>query len=265
MTRQAASNTNANHDPQLADLLGRVADGSLAVGEALAMLGRLPFEDLDWAKIDHHRALRTGSAEVIFCQGKTPRQVAELLARLSNVNQQVLGTRATREQYEAACELTADLRYHEVARCIYLDREPDRTKLDGIVVVCAGTSDLPVAEEAALTLDILGHRAARINDVGVAGVHRLLAHLELLQQANVIIAIAGMEGAMPSVIAGLVSSPVIAVPTSVGYGTGFGGIAALLGMLNSCAVGVGVVNIDNGFGAAQLAAAINRRINRAHG
>ncbi len=265
MTRQAASNTNTNHDQQLAELLGRVADGSLAVGDAMAMLGRLPFEDLDWAKIDHHRALRTGSAEVIFCQGKTASQVAELMARLSNANQQVLGTRATREQYEAARALTADLRYHEAARCIYLDRDPERKKLDGIVVVCAGTSDLPVAEEASLTLDILGHRAARINDVGVAGVHRLLAHLELLQQANVIIAIAGMEGAMPSVIAGLVSSPVIAVPTSVGYGTGFGGIAALLGMLNSCAVGVGVVNIDNGFGAAQLAAAINRRIHHAHG
>lgn len=250
----------ASGDASLTRLLERVADGTLPIDGALAALRTLPFEDLDWAKLDHHRALRTGGAEVIFCEGKTPEQVATIVARLAEKGGPVLGTRATRGQFDAAASVTTDLCYHETARCVVLDREPDRPRLDGVLVVCAGTSDLPVAEEAAVTLDVLGHRATRITDVGVAGLHRLLAHLDELQSANVIIAIAGMEGAMPSVIGGLVSAPVIAVPTSVGYGASFGGISALLGMLNSCAAGVAVVNIDNGYGAAHLAASINRRI-----
>lgn len=245
-------------DASLTRMLQRVADGTLPIDDALAALRTLPFEDLDWAKLDHHRALRTGGAEVIYCEGKTPAQVATIVARLAERGGPVLGTRATREQYDAAVAETPGLVFHEAARCIVLNQRNEQELRDGIVVVCAGTSDLPVAEEAAVTLNVLGHRAARITDVGVAGMHRLLAHLDVLQNANVIIAIAGMEGAMPSVIGGLVSAPVIAVPTSVGYGASFGGISALLGMLNSCASGVAVVNIDNGYGAAHLAASINR-------
>lgn len=245
-------------DARIEHLLQRVASGEVPVVEALTALRSLPFEDLDWAKLDHHRALRTGGAEVIYCEGKTPAQVATIFSRLAARGGPVLGTRATREQFEAALEQTPDLQYNATARCLVLDREPNRARKDGIVIVCAGTSDLPVAEEAAVTLDVLGHRATRITDVGVAGLHRLLAHLDDLQNAGVIIAIAGMEGAMPSVIGGLVACPVIAVPTSVGYGASFGGISALLGMLNSCAAGVAVVNIDNGYGAAHLAASINR-------
>jgi NCAIR mutase (PurE)-related protein len=238
-------------------LLERVAAGSCSPADAAERLRRLPFEDLGFAKLDHHRSLRTGCPEVVYCAGKTPAQVAAIVANLAAHGERVLGTRATPQQHAAAAEQTPGLGYHEAARAIWLDRTPDAPRREGVTVVAAGTSDLPVAEEAVLTLELMGHRAARLFDVGVAGLHRLLPHVGSLQQANVIIAVAGMEGALPSVLGGLVSAPVIAVPTSVGYGASFGGLAALLAMLNSCAPGVSVVNIDNGFGAALIAAKIN--------
>lgn len=238
-------------------LLRQVADGRVTIDAALDDLRALPFEDLGFATLDHHRGLRWGFPEVVFSQGKTPEQVATICARLAERSAQVLATRATRAQYDAAVALTPDLRYHEMARAIWLDRDPQRTRKRGIVLCAAGTSDLPVAEEAALTADLMGHAVTRIYDVGVAGLHRLTPHVATLQGANVVIAVAGMEGALASVVGGLVRCPVIAVPTSVGYGASFGGLAALLAMLNSCATGVAVVNIDNGFGAGHLAAIIN--------
>ena len=248
-------------DPQtIRTLLERVASGECSPAEAMAALRALPFEDLGFAKVDHHRSLRKGFAEVVYCEGKTPQQVADIIAALADHSPQVLGTRARREQYDAARASVPELQYDESARAIWLDREPDRARRDGVVIVVAGTSDLPVACEAAITLDLMGHAAPLISDVGVAGVHRMLHHLPVLQQANVIIAVAGMEGALPSVVAGVVSAPVIAVPTSVGYGASFKGITALLAMLNSCAPGVSVVNIDNGYGAAHLAAIMNDRM-----
>ena len=197
------------------------------------------------------------SPEVVYCPGKTSEQVAQIMARLAAHSSQVLGTRASMEQFEAARALVPDLRYDAVARGIWLDRQPDRARKEGVVIAAAGTSDLPVAEEAALTLDLMGHAPQRIYDVGVSGLHRLLPHLSAFQKAKVVVVVAGMEGALASVVGGLVAAPVIAVPTSVGYGASFGGLAALLAMLNSCAAGVAVVNIDNGFGAGFLAARIN--------
>ena len=227
----------------------------------MAALRALPFEDLGFAKVDHHRGLRKGFAEVVYCEGKTPKQVADIIDALAQHHPQVLGTRARADQFEAACARVPDLRFDEPARTIWLDREPDRPRRDGVIIVVAGTSDLPVAREAVITLELMGHAAPLISDVGVAGVHRLLPHLPALQQANVIIVVAGMEGALPSVVAGAVAAAVIAVPTSVGYGASFKGVTALLAMLNSCAPGVSVVNIDNGYGAAHLAAIINAQSN----
>lgn len=244
----------------LRTLLTQVAAGSTTVDDAVSALRTLPFEELDFATLDHHRSLRWGFPEVIFCQGKTPEQVAEIAARLAERGPRLLATRATPVQYEAAHARVPDLHYHAAARCIWLDRAPQRTRQPGVVVVAAGTSDLPVLEEAALTLDLMDHAAHRICDVGVAGLHRLLPHLPTLQAANVIVVVAGMEGALASVIGGLTDAPVIAVPTSVGYGASFGGVAALLAMLNSCATGVAVMNIDNGYGAGHMAALINSRI-----
>jgi NCAIR mutase (PurE)-related protein len=241
-------------------LLARVAQGEESIDGALAALRSLPFEDLGFATLDHHRGVRWGFPEVIFCAGKTPEQVAAIAARLAARNLRVLGTRASREQFETARVQTPDLQYHELARCIWLDRAPDTPRHAGVVVAAAGTSDLPVVEEACLTLELMGHRPHRITDVGVAGLHRLLPHIPTLQAANVVVVAAGMEGALASVVGGLTDAPVIAVPTSVGYGASFGGLAALLAMLNSCASGVSVVNIDNGFGAGHLAALINLRI-----
>ncbi len=246
------------------DLLTRVADGRTSVEAASRALRGMPVEELGFASLDHHRALRKGFPEVVFCQGKTPAQVAEIVARLADRSPVVLGTRASADHFKAARRKAKDLQYDEIGRTIWIDRDPNRPRLPGIVLVAAGTSDLPVAEEAARTLDLLGHRPERIYDVGVAGLHRLIRHTRTLQDADVVIVVAGMEGALPSVVGGLVSAPVIAVPTSVGYGASFGGLTALLAMLNSCASGVSVVNIDNGFGAAYQAAAINRRI-RVHG
>jgi len=217
---------------------------------------------MDFATLDHHRLHRKGFSEVVFCQCKTAEQVASIIYSLSLHSPSVLGTRASAEQYEAAKRRVPDLQYHPLARVIWLDRQPGK-KADGVAVVAAGTGDLSVAEEAALTLEVMGHRPQRIWDVGVAGLHRLLDKLPELRQARVIVAVAGMEGALPSVVAGLVAAPVIAVPTSVGYGASFGGVAALLAMLNSCAPGISVVNIDNGFGAGYMAAAINAQIQAA--
>lgn len=237
-------------------LLFAVERGTCSAEEAVTRLRRLPIEDLGFARLDHHRSLRQGFTEVVYCAGKTPAQSAQIIERLVGQHPRVLGTRATREHFDAAQALVPDLQFHELARAIWLDREP-REGLPGIAIVAAGTADLPVAEEAALTAELMGHAPVRIYDVGVAGLHRLLAELPAIQSARVIVAVAGMEGALPTVIGGLVSAPVIAVPTSVGYGTGLGGFAALLGMLNSCAPGLAVVNIDNGFGAGSLAARIN--------
>lgn len=249
------------NEQSLRTLLTRVAQREQGVEEALAALRILPFEEIsEFAKIDHHRALRRGFPEVIYCAGKTPEQTARIVECLAARAPRVLGTRATREHFEASLARVADLKYDQTARAIYLDREPDAPRKRGIVLAAAGTSDLPVAEEAARTLDLMGHAVQRIYDIGVAGLQRMLHHLPILRKANVVIVVAGMEGALPGVVAGLIEPPVIAVPTSVGYGASFNGLAALLGMLNSCSPGVGVVNIDNGYGAAHLAAAINSRL-----
>ncbi len=253
------NNDNRLDSQAIRALLMRVARGEQGVEEAVAALRVLPFEDLSFAKVDHHRALRRGCPEVIYCAGKTPAQVAQIAECLAARHPRVLGTRATQEHFEAARQRVHGLKYDSTARAIWLDTEPDRARKDGVVLLAAGTSDLPVAEEAALTLDLMGHAIIKVYDVGVAGLQRLLHHLPLLRGANVVIVVAGMDGALPSVVGGLVSAPVIAVPTSVGYGASFGGLAALLGMLNSCAPGVAVVNIDNGYGAGHLAAAINER------
>ncbi|MCL2641182.1 MAG: nickel pincer cofactor biosynthesis protein LarB [Phycisphaerales bacterium] len=256
------SESNLHH------LLTSVATGETSINAALEKLKSLPFEQTASATLDHHRELRTGFPEVIFCSGKTTAQVAEIAERLAAKSDRLLGTRATPEQFEAAKQKVPDIQYHVSARAFW--RSPPVTLSpchpvtpsplrEGIVVVAAGTSDLPVADEAAVTLEVMGHRPHRITDVGVAGLHRILARVDELRKANVIIAVAGMEGALASVVAGLVATPVVAVPTSIGYGTQFGGVAALLAMLNSCASGLSVVNIDNGFGAACMAAAINNK------
>jgi NCAIR mutase (PurE)-related protein len=237
-------------------LLAQIQAGTVTPEEGAARLSDLPYEDLGFAKLDHHRPLRTGMPEVIYAAGKTDAQVVEIFDRMARQGGNVLATRVAESAARAVLARQPAAVHHAVARTVSL-RQQDQPALPGtIAVLCAGTSDLPVAEEAAVTAELLGHHVARIHDVGVAGLHRLLAHRQALAEARVIIACAGMEGALPSVVAGLVSAPVIAVPTSVGYGAAFGGIAALLGMLNSCSPNIGVVNIDNGFGAACLAHAI---------
>ena len=243
----------------LYDILNKVKCGELSVDEAAASLRNTPYEDLGFAKLDHHRKIRTGFPEVVFCQGKTCYQVAEIVRKLADQNNIVLATRATREQYDAALELTPDAVYHEAARMIVVgSQEPIAGKGGGILIISAGTADIPVAEEAAITAESMGSCVKRLYDVGVAGIHRLLDNKELLDSANVIIVVAGMEGALTSVVGGLVDKPVVAVPTSIGYGASFQGLAALLSMLNTCAEGVAVVNIDNGFGAGYFAHIINR-------
>jgi len=239
-------------------ILESFRDGSITQQEALEKLRILPYEDLQFAKIDHHRMLRQGFPEVVFCQGKTIEQVAEIMKCLIKHNTNILATRANKQMFEAVQAVIPDAEYHELAKLIIVKRE--EVKVDEkrfILVMTAGTSDIPVAEEAALTAEIMGNNVKRVYDVGVAGIHRLLAQQQLIQEANVLIVAAGMEGALASVVGGMVAKPVIAVPTSVGYGANFGGLAALLSMLNSCAAGVAVVNIDNGFGAGRLASIIN--------
>jgi hypothetical protein len=242
----------------LRTLLEDVKDGKLNPDEAVARLRHMPFEDLGFARIDHHRRLRAGMPEVIFSQGKSPQQVAKIFAKLAAQGGNVLATRAGKEHFRAVKKVCRKAEYREMARTVVLQQDPARYGKGTIAVVSAGTSDIPVAEEALVTAEIMGNEVAHLYDVGVAGIHRLLANKNVLDQARVIIVCAGMEGALPSVVGGLVRVPVIAVPTSVGYGAAFEGMAALLGMLNSCASNVSVVNIDNGFGAGYVASMINR-------
>ena len=244
-------------------LLEKVQAGETTPSAALHELARLPYEDAGFARIDHHRALRLGLPEVIYSSGKTPAQVAEIFERMAAAGGSVLATRADAEAYAAVKLRVPAAVYHEQARIIGLKRSEGTEKSGPVAVVCAGTSDLSVAEEAAITAEYLGLDVARIWDVGVAGLHRVLAAREGLTAARAVIVCAGMEGALPSVVGGLVAAPVIAVPTSVGYGAAFGGVAALLGMLNSCSPNVCVVNIDNGFGAAYVAAMMVRSQDRA--
>jgi len=244
----------------ISTLLQRVADGDRTVSEALADLRDLPFEDIGSAKIDHHRELRTGQAEAVYAPGKSPREVRDAAVALARrAAGAVFVTRATIEQSVAIAEAIPDARYDDRSRLVVVKRAaPNGNVLGTVAVVSAGTADLPVAQEAALTLGALGVEVDRIADVGVAGVHRLLDHRNRIESADCLIVVAGMEGALPSVVAGLTSRPVIAVPTSVGYGASFEGLAALLTMLASCAPGISVVNIDNGFGAGLVAHRILR-------
>ena len=246
-------------DPRsLKELLDAVKSGAVSPEEAASRLATLPYEDLGFAKVDHHRALRRGFPETVFGGGKTPEQIVAIVERIAARGQRVLVTRTTAEVHRQVAAVRPEARFHEAARCLTVETTPV-SPLPGRIAVCAaGTSDMPVAEEAAVTAEFHGATVERIYDVGVAGLHRLLDRAEAIRQASVVIVVAGMEGALPSVVAGLVDAPVVAVPTSVGYGASFGGLAALLAMLNSCASGVGVVNIDNGFGAAHLACLILR-------
>ncbi len=245
---------------KLRALLEQVKGGEVAVDDALQSLRTLPFEDLGFSKIDHHRQLRTGFPEVIFCQGKTIEHVKQISERILAAGHPLLATRATPDMYEAVKAIQPAARYNALGRTITVVQSEvsEAEGTPGILIVSAGTSDLPVAEEAVETALMMGNQPERLYDVGVAGLHRLISNHEKLLTARVIIVIAGMEGALPSVVGGLVDCPVIAVPTSIGYGASFGGLAALLGMLNSCASGVTVVNIDNGFGAGYSASLINR-------
>ena len=245
-------------ETRLRRLLDEIQQGAVSVDDGLAQLRDLPYEAMGFAEVDQHRALRTGFPEVILGQGKTPEQTASIAERLAARNDRLLVTRADLDSYLAVKEKVPEALYHPQARAITLDRARE-AKLPGVAVCCAGTADLSVAEEAAVTAELAGSAAERMYDVGVAGLHRLLDKLPALRAANVLVVVAGMEGALPSVVGGLISAPVIAVPTSVGYGASFQGLAPLLAMLNSCAPGVAVVNIDNGFGAGYLAAVINRQ------
>jgi pyridinium-3,5-biscarboxylic acid mononucleotide synthase len=248
-------------ETEIRALLQAVRGGKLDVNEATAKLKHLPFEDIDFAKVDHHRALRQGYAEVVFGKGKTPTQVAEIvraMVRHKDSRQNILVTRADSKKYAAVKRVSGSAKFYVDSGVITIERSKEITGKGTILIVSAGTSDIPVAEEGLLTARMMGNRVEHLYDVGVAGIHRLLEHRGMLTEARVIICIAGMEGALPSVVGGLVGVPVIAVPTSTGYGASFGGVAALLGMLNSCASNVTVVNIDNGFGAACVASCINR-------
>lgn len=242
----------------LRKLFEQLRRGKLTPDAAVERLRHLPFEDVGFAKVDHHRALRVGMPEVILGQGKTPAQVGEIFARLARHSKNVLATRASEEQFAAAKKKVRGTEYRALARAITLRRDRKIYGKGTIAVVSAGTSDVPVAEEAVVTAELMGNNVEHFYDVGVAGIHRLLAHREALTKARVVIVCAGMEGALPSVVGGLIGVPVIAVPTSIGYGASFNGLAALLGMMNSCASNVSVVNIDNGFGAAYVASLINR-------
>jgi hypothetical protein len=244
---------------QLERLLAEVAAGALDPALALARLRHFPTEQLEFAQLDHHRTLRQGHPEVVFCAGKTTAQVVAICERLAETGGGFLGTRASAEQAQALAARFDRLEWNALGRTVVLsagDDAPLDSRAGTVLVICAGTSDLPVAEEAAVTARVMGCRVERLTDVGVAGLHRLLSAGDALRAADVLIVVAGMEGALPSVVGGLVRAPVVAVPTSVGYGASFGGIAALLAMLNSCAAGISVVNIDNGFGAAMAAARI---------
>lgn len=248
---------------ELRQLLEEVKNNKVDVGDALNKLKNLPYEDLGFAVVDHHRALRKGFPEVIFCQGKTVDQIAQIFKKLCCGQRSILGTRAVPEAYEAVKEIYPDAEYNQLARTIVVRWGEEPPRKGNVLVMCAGTADLPVAEEAAITAEIMGNNVQKSYDVGVAGIHRLLDKLELIRWAHVIIVVAGMEGALASVVGGLADQPIIAVPTSVGYGASFNGLSPLLCMLNSCASGLSVVNIDNGFGAGAMANAITLMIERA--
>jgi NCAIR mutase (PurE)-related protein len=239
-------------------LFEQVRAGKLAPDEAVERLRHLPFEDLGFAKVDHHRTLRAGMPEVIFGEGKTPAQVASIFKRLAKHGTNVLATRTTQEQFRAVKKQVREAKFEKAARATVLRRDHRQHGKGLITVISAGTSDIPVAEEAVITAELMGNQVERLYDVGVAGIHRLLAHRAAISRSRVVVVCAGMEGALPSVVGGLVGVPVIAVPTSIGYGAAFQGVAALLGMMNSCASNVTVVNIDNGFGAGNVASLINR-------
>lgn len=241
----------------LKEILEQVQRGRRSVASALKQLKKLPYEDIGFAKIDHHRSLRTGVPEVIYCEGKSVSQIVGIAKRMEKNHVNIMGTRVSLNVFEAVSEQFGDCRYYREARMVVFNPHPVPKK-GKIAVVCAGTSDIPVAEEACVTAETLGNKVFRVFDVGVAGIHRLLDSCDDIFDANVAVVVAGMEGALASVVGGLVSCPVIGVPTSVGYGASFGGIAALLSMLNSCASGVSVVNIDNGFGAGYQANLINK-------
>ncbi|MCR1899386.1 nickel pincer cofactor biosynthesis protein LarB [Irregularibacter muris] len=239
------------------ELLKKVKSGEVDIESAEKQLKKLPYEDLGFAKLDHHRKLRSGFGEVVYCSGKSTEHLIKIFQSFNDKKVDILGTRASKEQFEAVKAIVEEAEYDELSRMIKVVRSKGK-KLGNIAVCTGGTSDIPVAEEAAQTAEFFGSHVTRIYDVGVAGIHRLLSKIEEINEANAIIAVAGMEGALAGVIAGLVDKPVIAVPTSVGYGTNFKGLSALLTMLNSCAEGIAVVNIDNGFGAAYMATQINR-------
>ncbi len=251
-------------ETKLAALLHEVKGGALSVEAAVAKLKHWPAEMLDFARLDHHRTLRTGLPEVVFGENKSAEQIGAILARMLGHSERAMATRVSADKAAVVIRSHPDFVYHPEARILTAGSLADiqQKGAGGIVVLCAGTSDIPVAEEAWVTATYLGNRVEKLHDVGVAGIHRLLSQKALLDAATVLIVVAGMEGALPSVVGGLVDKPIIAVPTSIGYGTGLGGVAALLGMLNSCAPGVSVVNIDNGFGAGCMAAAINRQVCR---
>ena len=247
------------NEEEILDLLWAFKDGSISSEAVVEKIKKVPYEDIGFAKLDHHRTMRQGFPEVVFCQGKTIGQIVEIMQRLAKESQSnILASRATPEMYEAVFCKLPEAEYNELARVIFLKRQQkpiDQTR--SILILTAGTSDIPVAEEAKMTAELMGNAVVTCYDVGVAGIHRLFAKKHLIDAANVIVVIAGMEGALASVVGGLTDKPVIAVPTSIGYGASFQGLAALLSMLNSCAAGVAVMNIDNGFGAGKLASTIN--------
>lgn len=240
------------------NLLETVKNGNTSVEDALDTLKNLPFEDIGFAKIDHHRELRTGYPEVIYCAGKTTDQIIQIIERMNQLQHNILATRVAPEVFEKIAPFFPNAEYNAAARTVIIRKQDVGISESYISVITAGTADIPVAEEAAVTAEIFGNKVVRTFDVGVAGIHRLFHNIEVIRNAKVIIAVAGMEGALPSVLGGLVSKPIIAVPTSVGYGASFNGLSALLTMLNSCAAGISVVNIDNGFGAGYLASMINK-------
>lgn len=256
-TRSQTGAREVNED-WLTGLLAKVQAGHMSVPQAVAELSVLPYEDLIHAKLDHHRSLRTGFPEVIFGQGKTLKQLVSIAERMAAHSQKVLITRVDAAAYKAVKAVLPGASYNEAARAIIVDRTSKRVGLPGIVILTGGTADIPVAEEAAVTAELMGNSVERIFDVGVAGIHRLFNHLDRIRGAKVVVAVAGMDGVLPTVVGGLVTCPVIAVPTSVGYGANFKGVAPLLTMLNSCAPGVAVVNIDGGFNAGYLAGLMNR-------
>ena len=243
---------------QIKQILEQVSKGALTPDTALEKLKELPFTDLGYAMIDNHRQLRRGYPEVIFCAGKTTEQVRGIVENMLTRENNILGTRATQEMYEAVKEICPSAEYNKLSKTLVVCKKEEKQTESYIAIITAGTSDIPIAEEAAITARLFGNRVETLFDVGIAGIHRLFGNLEVIRGARVLVVVAGMEGALPSIVGGLVDKPVIAVPTSVGYGAAFGGVAALLGMLTSCSSGISVVNIDNGFGAGYLAGMINK-------